>query len=70
MSPCWQDGVENSRWPEVLHLFTVVNNLYLSEEFSSRTAPALQELVMGGTTEAWLTTYSLFWVQAKHLDLS
>ncbi len=52
MSPaCWQNDFENSQWQEVLHLFTVVKNLYLSEEFFPHTVPTLQEPVMGGTKD-------------------
>jgi hypothetical protein len=43
-SPRWQDDIEDSQWLEVLHLFTAVKYLYLSREFTSRMAPALQEL--------------------------
>jgi len=47
----WQDDVENTQWLELLHPFSVVKNLYLSEEIVLRIAPALQELVGGRTTE-------------------
>ncbi|KAI0260331.1 hypothetical protein BGY98DRAFT_1119914 [Russula aff. rugulosa BPL654] len=40
----WQDDIEDSQWLEVLHPFTAVKYLYLSREFTSRMAPALQEL--------------------------
>jgi hypothetical protein len=42
--PYWQDDIEDSQWMEVLHPFTSVKYLYLSGEFPSRMAPALQEL--------------------------
>jgi hypothetical protein len=42
--PCWQDDIEDSQWLEVLRPFTAVKYLYLSREFASRIAPALQEL--------------------------
>ena len=42
--PRWQDDIEDSQWLEVLHPFTAVKHLYLSREFVSRIAPALQEL--------------------------
>ena len=42
--PCWQDDIEDCQWLEVLHPFTAVKYLYLSREFTSRIAPALQEL--------------------------
>ena len=60
MSPRWQNDIENSQWLEAFHLFSTTKNLYLSEEFSPRIAPALQELVGGGTTEVLLTLRSLF----------
>jgi hypothetical protein len=43
--PHWQDDIEDSQWREVLHPFAAVKYLYLSREFTSRIAPALQELV-------------------------
>ena len=49
--PRWQDDVENMLWLELLHSFTAVKNLYISEIFVDRIAPALQELVGGRTTE-------------------
>ena len=49
--PGWKDNVENSLWLDLLHPFTATKNLYLSEQFSSRIAPALQELVESGRTE-------------------
>jgi hypothetical protein len=49
--PSWQDDVENSLWQELLHPFSAVKNLYISEEFVPRIAPALQELVGGRTTQ-------------------
>ena len=42
--PRWQDDIEDSQWLEVLHPFTAVKYLYLSQGFTSRMAPALQEL--------------------------
>ena len=47
----WQDDVENALWLDLLRPFVAVKNLYLSEEFVPCIAPALQELVMGRTTE-------------------
>jgi hypothetical protein len=43
--PRWQDDIENSQWLELLHPFTAVKNLYLSQKLTPRIAPALQELV-------------------------
>ena len=42
-------------WLGPLHPFTAVKNLYLSNEFAPRVAPALQELVEPGTTEGFPT---------------
>jgi hypothetical protein len=42
--PRWQDDIEDSQWLEVLHPFTAVKYLYLSQTFAPRIAPALQEL--------------------------
>jgi hypothetical protein len=39
-----QDETENAQWLEVLHSFTAVKTLYLSEPLVRRVAPALQEL--------------------------
>jgi hypothetical protein len=49
--PHWQDYVENALWLDLLRSFVALKNLYLSEEFVPRIAPALQELVGGRTTE-------------------
>jgi hypothetical protein len=47
----WKDNIEIVLWLELLHPFTAVKNLYLSEEFARRIAPALQELVGDRTRE-------------------
>jgi hypothetical protein len=56
----WQDDIENSQWLELLHPFTNVKNLYLSEGVVSRIAPALQELVEGRVTKVLPGLESLF----------
>ena len=43
--PRWQDDIENSQWLELLHPFTAVKHLFLSQKVTPRIAPALQELV-------------------------
>jgi hypothetical protein len=58
--PDWRDNVENSLWLELLRPFTGVKNLYLSEEFAPRIAPALQELVGERTTEVLPTLQIIF----------
>ena len=47
----WQGNVENALWLRLLHPFTSVKNLYLSEEIARRIVPALQELVGVRATE-------------------
>jgi len=46
-----KDSIDNELWVELLHPFSAVKNLYLREKVASLVAPALQELVEGGTTE-------------------
>ena len=46
-----EDNVENTQWLELLHPFTAVKRLCLSEEIAPRIARALQELDGGRTTE-------------------
>ena len=55
--PEWRDNIENSLWLALLYPFSAVKNLYLSEEFGPRIAPALQE---GGTTEVLPTLQNIF----------
>ena len=55
----WNDGIENIEWLELLLPFTAVKNLYLSEQFAPRIAPALQELT-GGRTEVLSTLRNLY----------
>jgi hypothetical protein len=50
-APYWLDDIEDTRWLEVLHPFTAVENLYLTREFARRIVPAFQELVGDRTTE-------------------
>ena len=55
----WQD-TENTQWLELLLPFTSVKNLYLSKEFASHIAPALQELVGERVTEVLPALQNLF----------
>jgi len=55
----WQDDIENSQWLELLHPFTAVKYLCLSEKFARHIAPYLQELVGGRTTEVLPALQSL-----------
>ena len=54
--------IENNQWLELLHPFTGVKSLYISEEAVPRIAPALQELVGERVTEVLpaLETLSLY----------
>ena len=56
----WQDDFEVTLWLDHLRSFVALKNLYLSEEFVPRVAPALQELVGGRTTEVLPTLENLF----------
>jgi hypothetical protein len=58
--PDWQDNIENILWLELLHPFTAVKNIYLSEEFAPPIVSALQELVGGSTTEVLPTLQNIF----------
>jgi hypothetical protein len=58
--PDWHDNIENILWLELLHPFTAVKNIYLSEEFAPRIVSALQELVGGSTTEVLPTLQNIF----------
>jgi hypothetical protein len=58
--PDWKDDIENGLWLQLLHPFTAVKNLYLSEQFALRIGPALQELVEGRTTEVLPALQNIF----------
>jgi hypothetical protein len=58
--PRWQDDVENSLWLDLLRSFVAVKNLYLSEEYAPRIAPALQDLVGERTREFLPTPENIF----------
>ena len=47
----WQHDIENSQWLELLHPFTGVKKLFLSQNIAPRIAPALQEFVGGRANE-------------------
>ena len=42
-SPDWNGDIENSSWLGLLHPFTTVKNLYISEKIARSMGPALQE---------------------------
>ena len=58
--PVWEDNIDNALWLELLHPFTTVKNLFLSEKIAPRVVPALQELVGGRTTEVLPTLQNVF----------
>ena len=56
----WQGNVDNVLWLRLLHPFTFVKNLYLSEEIAQRIVPALQDLVGVRATEVLPTLENIF----------
>jgi hypothetical protein len=60
-SPPVKDIIENRvLWLELLHPFTAVKNLYISEKNARRIGPALQELVEGRATEVLPALENIF----------
>jgi hypothetical protein len=60
LPPHWQDDIEDSQWLEVLHPFTSVKNLYVSQELIPCIARALKELVGERVIEVLPALQSLF----------
>ena len=60
LQPDWKDSVENGQWLELFRPFMAVKNLYLSANFASRIAPALQEIVEGRTTDVLPALQNIF----------
>ena len=58
--PDWKADIENGVWLQLLHSFTAVKNLYLSEELALHIGPALQELVEGRTMEVLPALQTIF----------
>jgi hypothetical protein len=56
----WKDGIENIEWLELLLPFAAVKNLYVSKQFAPRIAPALQEMIGGGTIEVLTALQNLY----------
>jgi hypothetical protein len=56
----WQDDIETYQWLELLHPFTAVKDLYISEEFTPRVTPVLKELVGERVTEVLPALQTLF----------
>ena len=62
----WQDDIENSQWLELFHPFTAVKSLYISQDFATHIAPALQELIGESVTEALPALQNLFLEETRH----
>jgi hypothetical protein len=58
--PVWEDNIDNAVWLELLHPFTMVKNIFLSEKIAPRVVPALQELVGSKATEVLPTLQNVF----------
>ena len=58
--PDWEDDIENELWLGLLHPFTSVKNLYLSEKYALRIGPAMQELVGGRMAEMLPALQNIF----------
>jgi len=63
----WYDDMENAQWLELLHPFTALKNLYLTDEFARRVCGALQELPGERATEVLPALRNLF-VQGTSLQ--
>jgi hypothetical protein len=55
-----RDDIDNSSWLELLHPFTAVKNLYLSEVIAPHIVPALQQLVAGRVTDVLPNLQNIF----------
>ena len=60
LQPDRKDDIENRLYLELIRPFTGVKNLYLSEEFSPRIAPAFQESVEGRATAVLPALQNIF----------
>ena len=56
----WKDDIKGSKWLELLHPFTAVKSIYLSEEFQPGITSTLQELVGGRMTEVLPSLQKIF----------
>ena len=68
-SPLWQDDVERSRWLELLHPFTAVKDVHISQEFVLCISLAFQELVRVTATEVLPALETLFLDEDEPLPL-
>jgi hypothetical protein len=60
LPPHWKDDIEDNQWLEVLHPFTSVKNLHVSQKLTPSIAPALQELAGERVIEVLPALQSLF----------
>ena len=56
----WQEDIESDQWLELLHSFTSLKDLHISQDFVPHVAPALRDLVEEGATEVLLALQNLF----------
>ena len=63
--PHWKDNIDYAQWLELLHSFTDLKNLYLSNELAPCVVPALQDLVGGRTTEVFPNLQNIFVEELK-----
>ena len=56
----FKDNIDYAQWLELLHSFSAVKNLYLSEELAPFVVPALQDLIGVRTTEVFPTLKNIF----------
>jgi len=60
LKPTWQDDLEDSQWLDLLHPFTTVKNLYLSQVFVPHIVQTLQAPVEERVTEVLPNLQSVF----------
>jgi len=60
VKPDWQDDILNTQWLQLLHPFSSVKNLFLSEKLVQLVSPALQELTGERVTEVLPALQNLF----------
>ena len=65
--PRWQDEVEDGQWLDILHPFTALKDLHVSQEFLPRIAPAFQELA-GERVAGVLPTLQSLFLEEVHLS--
>ena len=64
----WRNNVEITPWLELLRPFNAVKNLYLSEHTAPRVILALQEPLVGGTTELLPALQNIFLEELEPLE--